>query len=350
MEIEQHLWGMTPDGEAIIRYTLRAADGAEVRLSNLGAGVVGIRMPDRCGELAEVALGYRDCMDYMNDPASCGKTLGRVADRIAYGRLTVDGTDYRLEINHGANHLNGGTKGFANRLWESRVEGNRVVMSLASEAGDQGYPGALWVEVAFDFDDDHALEITYAARAEAATPVDLSCALYLNLAGEGSGTIADHRLQLNTSKVLELNENRVPTGVQLEVAGTPADFTAPRCLGDGIDADWNRMAMLGGYDHPMVLDGWRRNILAEAGRLSDPASGRTVQLLTSQPCVVLNTANRLSGGSPASISGQPYGDRAGVALICQNLPDAVHHDSFPSPILRPGELYCQKTVWRFGVE
>lgn len=349
MEIEQHIWGLTPEGEAIVLYTLRSADGAEVRLSNLGASIVGAQMPDRTGRMDEVVLGYRNPLDYMGDAAWMGKTLGRVAGPIGYGRMSVAGQEHRLEINSGVSHLHGGCKGFGNRLWESRVETNRVVMSLLSPEGDAGYPGELAVEAIFDFDDHHALEITYLARTDRTTPVNLTNNLYLNLAGDGSGTIRDHELHLHAGRVLELDEWQLPTGRMCDVAGTPLDFTSFRPLGEGIDAPFGRIRDFGGYDHPFPIDGWRSGILTEAATLREPRSGRCVEVLTSQPGVVLDTGNHLSGGCPENRFGGRYADHAGVALECRNFPDAVNRPEFPSPLLAPDELYCQKTVYRFGI-
>ena len=172
--IEQHVWGMTPEGEAIILYTMRNDKGAEVKISNFGAAIVSVTMPDREGRMADVVLGYKHPEGYFFDGAASGKSVGRCANRIASGRMTIEGKEYSLEVNNGPNHLHGGTKNFANRLWESRVETNRVVMSLLSEDGDQNYPGELNVEAVFDFDDDNALEITYLAKTDKTTVVNLT--------------------------------------------------------------------------------------------------------------------------------------------------------------------------------
>ena len=309
---------MTPEGEAIIRYTLRNDSGAEVQLTNYGAAIVSVKMPDREGRMADVALGYKHPEGYFFDGAASGKSVGRCANRIAFGQMTVEGKEYRLEVNNGVNHLHGGTKNFAKRIWESRVETNRVVMSLVSEDGDQGYPGELCVEAVFDFDDDNALEITYLARTDKTTVVNLTNHVYFNLAGEGSGSVLDHELRLNSSKILEMNERQIPTG----------DFK--------------------GYDHPFVVDGWKPNILGEVGTLREPRSGRSVTVLSSQPSVMIYTGNWLAGGCPETKSGGRYADYDGVAMECQNYPDAVNHPEFPSPLLRPGETYCQKIVFRFG--
>ena len=347
MEIEQHLWGMTPEGEAIVLYTMRNAQGAEVKLTNYGAAIVSIVVPDREGRMADVALGYKRPEGYFFDGAASGKTVGRVANRIACGRMTIEGEEYSLEVNNGPNHLHGGTKNFANRVWESRVETNRVVMTLLSEDGDQGYPGELTVEAVFDFDDDNALELTYRARTDRTTVVNLTNHVYFNLAGEASGDILDHELQLHSSQVPEMNEYQIPTGRMLDVEGTPQDFRTFRAFRPGIDAAFNRIRDFRGYDHPFAIDGWKPGILGEAGTLRDPKSGRTVTVLTSQPSVMIYTGNWLAG-SPETKSGGRYEDHAGVAIECQNFPDAVNRPEFPSPLLHPGETYCQKIVFRFG--
>ncbi|HIY47432.1 MAG TPA: galactose mutarotase [Candidatus Alistipes faecigallinarum] len=349
VDIQQHVWGMTPEGEAIILYTLRNDRGAEVRLSNYGAAVVAAVMPDREGRMADVVLGYKRPEGYFYDGAAAGKSVGRCANRIAYGRMTVEGKEYALEVNNGVNHLHGGTKNFANRVWESRVETNRVVMSLLSEDGDQGYPGELCVEAIFDFDDDCALEITYLARTDRTTVVNLTNHVYFNLAGEDSGSVLDHELQLNASKVLEMNERQIPTGQLLDVEGTPQDFRTFRTFRPGIDAEFNHIRDFKGYDHPFVIDGWKPNILGEVGTLRDPRSGRRVEVLSSQPSVMIYTGNWLAGGCPETKHGGQYADYDGVAIECQNYPDAVNHADFPSPLLHPGETYCQKIVYRFGV-
>lgn len=349
VEIEQNVWGMTPEGEAIVLYTLRNASGAEVQISNFGAAIVAVKMPDREGRMADVVLGYKHPEGYFFDGAASGKSVGRCANRIAFGRMTIDGKEYSLEVNNGVNHLHGGTKNFANRVWESRVETNRVVMALTSPDGDQGYPGEVQVEAVFDFDDDNALEITYRAVTDRTTVVNLTNHVYFNLAGENSGDVLDQELQLNCSKVLEMNDKQIPTGRLLDVEGTPQDFRTFRPFRPGIDAEFNHIRDFRGYDHPFVIDGWKPNILGEVGTLRDPKSGRKVTVLTSQPSVMIYTGNWLSGGCPETKSGGRYADYAGVAIECQNYPDAVNHPEFPSPLLHPGETYCQKIVFRFGV-
>lgn len=348
MEIEQYIWGMTPEGEAIVLYTMRNASGAELRLCNYGAAIVGLTLPDRTGHLDDVVLGYKRYDGYIGDPALCGKIAGRCAGRIAWGRMEIDGTEYRLDANDCGSHRYGGTHGFGTRVWEGRVETNRVVMSLLSEEGDQGYPGTLGVEVVFDFDDEQTLEITYLARTDRTTVVDLSHRLYLNLAGEASGDALDHELQLAANRYVATDDRQIPTGALTAAAGTPLDFTTYRRLRDGIASDYDLLRMLRGYDHTFVIDNWQPHILGVAGSLRDPKSGRSVEVLTSQPCLTLYTGNRLAGGCPETKSGGRYVDHAGLVLECGGYPDAVNRPEFPSTRLEPGALYCEKTVYRFS--
>ncbi len=178
--------------------------------------------------------------------------------------------------------------------------------------------------------------------------VNLTNHVYFNLAGEGSGSVLDHELRLNSSKILEMNERQIPTGKLLDAAGTPQDFREFRSFRPGISSEFNHIRDFKGYDHPFVVDGWKPNILGEVGTLREPRSGRSVTVLSSQPSVMIYTGNWLAGGCPETKSGGRYADYDGVAMECQNYPDAVNHPEFPSPLLRPGETYCQKIVFRFG--
>ena len=349
MEILQHIWGATPEGEAIVIYTWRNDNGCEVQVCNIGAAIVSVKAPDRDGKMDDIVLGYKDAMSYFGDGAASGKSVGRVANRIAKGKMTIEGVEYNLEINNGPNHLHGGTKGFANQLWDSRVEENRVVFSRTSPDGEQNYPGDLYVEAGYYFGEDNALEITYMARTNKTTAVNLTNHTNWNLAGEASvRDILDHTLHLNCSKVLEMDATQIPTGVKLDVKGTPQDFTEWRRFGDDILSEFYHMKDFKGYDHFFVLDGWQPNILCEVGELRCEATGRKVEILSSQAGAMLYTGNWLEGGCPVTKSGGRYKDYAGVAIECQNFPDAVNKPEFPSAILKPEETYCQKIVFRLG--
>lgn len=349
MEILQHIWGSTPEGEGVIMYTMRNSRGSEVQLCNIGAAIVGVKFADRNGNIDDVALGYREPESYIGDGAASGKSVGRVAGRIARGHMVIESVEYRLEVNNGPNHLHGGSKGFANRYWEGRVETNRVVFSYVAEDMEQGYPGELIVEAIYDFDDEDNLEITYVAKSNKTTVVNLTNHLYWNLHGEASGkTILDHELKLNCSQVLEMDTVQIPTGKLLDVKGTALDFTEWRRFGDEIDSEFNNIRTFRGYDHCFAVDGYKKNILKEVGELRCKATGRSVKILSSSPAAVLYTGNWLAGGCPVTKSGGRYDDYAGVAIECQAYSDAVNHPEFPSIELQAGELYCNKIVFQLG--
>lgn len=346
MEIEQEIWGITPEGEAIIRYTMRNACGGEMRLTNAGAAVVGITVPDAQGRLADVALGYSHYGGYLGDAAMMGKIVGRVAGRIRNAVFPLDGEDVRLTRNAPPHHLNGGVDGFANRLWQSRVETDRVVFSLVSPDGDQGYPGELGMEVVYDWDDDNVLEITMFARCDKPTVVNLAPYIYINLAGESSGSVLGHELKVAAGSYVETDRGQAATGVLLPVDGTAVDFRTAKPLGRDIDGEMLRGTM--GYDHCLVADGWQRGRLAAVAELYDPASGRLLRVDSTLPGLQVYTGNYLQGG-PQGKSGREYADRDGVVLSPMGLAGAPNHPEFPSVRLDPDEVYEEHVVFRFGV-
>lgn len=343
MTIEQDVCGLTADGEAIVLYTMRADDGSEVTLSTLGATVVGIKVPDGSGVVADVLLGYKNYEQYLRDRSAVGRCIGRTAGRVADADIEVGGERFALDANGGYCHVDGGAKGFGARLWEGRVETNRVVMSLCSEDGDQGYPGELQVEVIFDFDDEGTLEITYLAKSSRATAVDLTHNLFFNLSGEGCGNILDHELRVCSSHIIDTDTDNLATGQLTDVASSQYDFKEFRPIGGG-----ESLSTFRGYNICFAVDGRQRNILSEVAVLRDPTSHREVTVLSSQAAVEVTTGNNLACGCPETKSGGRYSKFDGVSLSCRNYPDATHHHDFPSIILNPDELYCQKTVYRFS--
>ncbi|MDR0908107.1 MAG: galactose mutarotase [Rikenellaceae bacterium] len=351
MEITQDVWGVSPEGEVVILYTITNASGASVQLTNLGAAIVAVNVPDREGRMANVALGYRDMASYFGDGPYMGKSVGRYANRMGGAAFTLDGTHYQLPPNEGHNQLHGGAGTLANRVWEARVEGNRVVFAIESPDGDQGYPGNLTVEAAYHWSDECELEIVYTAVTDAPTVVNLTNHAYFNLGSEGenSGSVLGHVLQLRASQFVPTRPDSIPTGELWAVEGTPMDFRTAKTLGQDINADYPQITDAAGYDRCWVVDGWQRNILAEVGTLSCPETGRRMTILTSQPGIQLYTGNFLQG-SPVGRSGRPYSNRDGVALECQGFPDAPNHPGFPDQTLRPADRYIQKIVYRFTVE
>lgn len=347
--IEQQIWGFTPEGEPVVLYTMTNSKGWVVKLSNIGAGIISVIVPDRSGKMADVALGYDDFRSYFSDGPCMGKTPGRFANRIGRGIFDLDGKQYHLAVNNGPNHLHGGPMGFANKLWTGRVETDRVVFSLVSADGDENYPGNMNAEVCYDWNDEGELEITYFARTDAPTVINLTNHAYFNLRGEESGTQAmlSQQLQLNASSFLWYDEGCIPTGEKTPVKGTPMDFTSPKEIGKDINADYEPLKIGAGYDQCWVVDGHTEGKISSVGYLFDQQSGRRMDISSTQPGVQVYTGNWLQG-CPRSKSGKDYMNRDGVALECQNFPDSPNKPQFPTSVLRPGETYKQTIIFKFS--
>lgn len=341
MEIEQHIWGFTEEGEVVVVYTMKSASGAYVKLCNIGASVLEVGVPDRDGRIENVALRHADFADYFCDSAALGKTVGRYANRIARGRFEIDGTEYKLARNNNGNHLHGGLRGFADKLWDCRTEVNRVIFMLVSPDGDEGYPGQVVMEVVYDWSDDNELEITYHAKTDKPTIINLTNHSYFNLAGAGRGDILSHTLQLDASRYLPTDRNQIPTGELSDVAGTPFDFREPKAIGRDVESDDPQMVIGAGYDHCWAIDDWTSGSLIRVGMLCDPASGRSLEISTTQPGVQIYTGNWLDGATD-------YPNRGGVAIECQLFPDSPNKPNFPTAILRPDDIYIQRIVYKFG--
>ncbi len=347
--VEQQVWGFTSKGEAIVLYTMTNHKGDSVQLSNIGAGIVAVQVPDRDGNRADVVLGYDHFESYFGDGPYMGKTPGRFAGRIAEGRFTLDGVEYQLAQNSGGQHLHGGLEGFANRVWDGRVETDRVVFALLSPSGDERYPGEVIVEVCYDWNDDCELEITYYAKTDAPTVINLTNHSYFNLRGEHAGHAMEQELQLNATKFLRVDRNSIPTGELIDVKGTPMDFTVSKAIGRDIDSDYEALCIGHGYDHSWAITGYQKGELSEAGVLYDPQSGRRVRICTTQPAIHVYTGNFLQG-CPTGISGRVYANRDGVAIECQAYPNSPNQENFPSTVLRPGELYHERIIFRFETD
>ena len=338
----------SPKGEINI-YEIVNEKGASVVLSSLGAGIVAVNVPDAAGKIENVALGYAEPADYFYDGPCAGKTPGRYANRIARGRFSIDGHEYTLAVNNGPNALHGGPEGFQNRLWESRTEGyDTVVFTRVSPDGEEGYPGNLDVEVRYTWSEDNRLVIDYRAVTDKATVVNLTNHTYWNLRGESAGNALDHHLKLYCSRYLPTDDTLVPTGEMDAVAGTPMDFTTAHAVGDNIKADFPALVYGKGYDNCWLIDGHEAGKLSSAASLYSPASGRRLDVYTTQPAAQVYTGNWLEG-CPKSISGGEYHDYDGIAIECQACPDAPNKPAFPSTILRPGEVYSQKIVYAFSI-
>ena len=320
--------------------------GASVMLTERGAGIVSIVVPDRNGVMGDVVLGYRNEESYLADGPCAGKIPGRFANRIDGGHFTLDGKEYQLVKNHPDYQLHGGPDGFSNRLWKaSQISDTEVVLTLDSPDGDQGYPGNMHVEATYTWGEDNSLTLSIKATTDAPTILNLTNHTYWNLDGEDSGSILDHVLKLNASRWLATSEALIPTGELAPVEGTPMDFRTAKPIGRDIKADFPALKYGKGYDNCWVLDGAPG--LKLAAELSSAASGRRLEIWTDQPAAQVYTGNWLDG-SPVSKSGRPYRDYDGVAIECQGFPDAPNHPDFPSCILRPGETYTRTIIFKLS--
>ena len=343
-------FGTTDRGEAVSLYTLKNAHGMEARVLAYGGIIVSLQVPDRNGRLDDVVLGFDSLADYERGSPYFGAIVGRYGNRIARGRFTLDGRTYPLATNNGPNHLHGGVRGFDKVVWKvapfQHADSVGLVLTYTSPDGEEGYPGTLQATVTYTLTDGNQLIFDYHATTDRATPVNLTQHSYFNLAGEGSGDILGHELTINADRFTAVDATLIPTGTLTPVEGTPFDFRKPTTIGARIDQKDEQLAHGPGYDHNWVLNR-KGSGLELAARLRDPKSGRTLEVMTIEPGVQFYAGNFLDG----TIKGKgahEYGRRSGLCLETQHFPDSPNHANFPSTVLRPGQEYRSKTVWRFG--
>jgi aldose 1-epimerase len=334
----------TVEGRPVYLFTLENRNGMVVKITNYGAIITQIIVPDRNGKMGDVVLGYDSLEGYIANNPYFGCIAGRYANRIAKGKFTLDGKEYTLAVNNGNNHLHGGIKGFDKVVWVgsefSDTAKAGVTMNYFSKDGEEGYPGSLHVVVTYTLDNENGFSTVIEAVTDKATPVNLCNHTYFNLS-EADTNILGHVLTLYASRFTEVNEELIPTGNLSPVNGTPMDFTAPHIIGERI-AD-----VKGGYDHNYVLD-HPAGQLSQAALFSDPRTGRQVEVLTTQPGIQFYTGNFLDG-SITGKEGKVYGKNFGFCLETQHFPDSPNRPAFPNTILRPGEKYQETTVWKFGI-
>lgn len=328
--------------------TATLPDGSTAQFSSLGAGITRIALPGPDGELIDVAMRYDSLESYIADGPCAGKTAGRYANRIGYGRLTIDGRALQLAVNCGPHHLHGGPGGFQNQIWEAETLADGARFTLRSPDGDENYPGEVLATVTYHWLPSRELTIEYTATANATTVVNLTNHTYFNLDGIGTGTALGHILRLVASHWAATDPTLLPTGELSPVAGTPMDFTEPKELGRDIREPFPALQHGKGYDHCYALDGWRPGHQQIAAVLVAPRSRRRLTILTDQPGIQLYTGNWLTG-SPTGPGGLQYEDYDCVALECQGFPDAPNRPEFPSQELRPGQEYRRRITYAFDL-
>jgi aldose 1-epimerase len=348
--VEQKPFG-TRDGRPVNLYKLTNSHGVEVNAMSYGGIILSIRVPDRKGAIADVVLGHDTMEGYIPNPPFLGAVVGRYANRIANGMFTLDGKTYNLAKNDGPNTLHGGTtRTFDKVVWDGEpLKGKSgVAFSYLSKDGEEGFPGNLKMKVTYTLTEENELVIDYEATTDKATPLNVSQHSYFNLAGEGTGDILNTEMMINADRFTPVDKNLIPTGELRPVKGTPFDFTTSTRIGTRIDDPYDQMVLGHGYDHNFIINR-KGDGLTLAARAYEPTSGRVLEVSTTQPAVQFYTGNFLDG-TVTGKEGHVYKRRYGFCLETQHYPDSPNHPDFPTTILKPGETFHQKTVFKFSTK
>ncbi|HUI30153.1 MAG TPA: aldose epimerase family protein, partial [Candidatus Acidoferrales bacterium] len=350
--IRKELFGKLSDGREAYLFTLKNEAGMTVTLTDYGASIVSVKVPDRDGKLADVALGYDSLAGYVNGTVYFGGIVGRYANRIAGGKFTLDGKTYQVTVNDGQNCLHGGKIGFNKVLWTAEPaespEGSSVRFTYASKDGEEGFPGTVTVTATYTLTKDNAIRIDFTGTTDKTTILNMCNHSYFNLTGDPTKTILDHELMINADKFTPVDSNLIPTGELASVVNTPFDFLKPTRIGARINDNNDQLKKCRGYDLNWVLNDYTKKIRL-AAELYDPSSGRVMDVLTDQPGIQFYTGNFLNG-SEVGKNGVRYQYRTGLALETQLYPDSPNKPGFPSPTLKPGETYRTTTIYKFSVK
>lgn len=354
--ITRAAFGTTAEGESVHLYMLTNAHGLEMQVTDYGGIITSLRVPDRSGEFADVVLGFDSIAPYLTNPPYFGALIGRYGNRIAGGRFTLDGETYTLATNNGPNHLHGGRTGFDKVLWQvesfERADEVGLMLSYTSPDGEEGYPGTLRTRVTYTLTNDNEVVVDYHATTDKATPVNLTQHSYFNLAGADARDVLDHVVTLNADRFTPVDSTLIPTGELRAVDGTPFDFRTPTPIGARIDEDDAQLRHGLGYDHNFVLNkpnGAGPDEPTLAARVYEPTSGRVLEIRTTEPGMQFYSGNFLDGTLTGK-NGVVYRHRSGFAMETQHFPDSPNQPAFPSTMLRPGEEYRSRTVFRFTIE
>lgn len=333
-------------------YTLTNSSGMKVTITNFGGKVVSLHVPDKNGKLADVVLGYDSISQYPDGNPYFGALIGRFGNRIAGGQYTLNGETVELAKNNGPNALHGGPGGFHNVLWKAKpftdANGQGLELSYESRDGEEGYPGHLRVQVIYLLSENNELVIAYDATTSKPTVVNMTHHSFFNLRGEGNGDILGHQFELFAAHYLPVDSTLIPTGEIRSVKGTPFDFLKPHAAGERIAAEDIQLKYGNGYDHCWVVSQSFPGEMVLVARVTEPESGRVMELLTTEPGLQFYSGNFLSGKDKGK-GGKSYEFRSGFCLEAQHYPDSPNKPQFPSTVLKPNEHYNQRTIYRFGV-
>lgn len=348
--VDPAAFGGEADGKKVELFTLRNESGMTVQITNYGGRVVDLWVPDKNGTFQDVVLGYATLDGYLtSNEIYFGTLIGRYGNRIGEARFTLGDSVYTLAANNGPNHLHGGVKGFNNVVWDAiQNDESTLLLSYLSPDGEEGYPGNLQVNVTYELTGDNELKIEYRATTDKPTHVNLTNHSYFNLKGAGNGDINDHILQINAPSYTPVDRGLIPTGEIVPVDGTPFDFREPAAIGSRLQEENQQLAYGMGYDHNWVLQP-AENGLTLAARVVEPASGRTLEVYTSEPGIQFYGGNFLTGRDTGKNS-MVYGHRGAFCLETQHFPDTPNKPQFPTTLLEPGQEYTSVCIYKFGVE
>lgn len=345
MAVETSLFGKYPDGRDIILYTISNGRGMQAAVTNIGATLVKLLVPDREGRAADVVLGFDRGEDYLNNGSFFGAVIGPNANRIANAAFELEGVTYHLEVNDGPNNLHSHrTKGYHVQLWEAVINDNSVTFSLEDEDGSMGFPGNKKISVTYSLDEENGLTLRYCGVSDKHTILNLTNHSYFNLEGHDSGKMLEHELWLNASNYTPVVEGSIPTGEIAPVAGTPMDFTTSKKVGRDIEADFEQLHLGGGFDHNWAVDGWDGS-LRHIATVQAPVSGRVMKVYTTLPGVQFYAGNFIA--EQTGKSGVTYGQRMGLCLETQYFPDTANRPEFPACVFGEDKRYESVTVYRF---
>ena len=348
--ITKALFGKLPCGCEVYAYTLTNASITSACILNYGGIIKNIWVKDKNGAAADVVCGFDTIDGYLTSGGYQGALIGRIGNRIAKGKFTLDGKEYQLYCNDGNNSLHGGKRGFNTKIWKVEESGTAeepaLVLTTTSPDGEENYPGTLDVKVTYTLTKDAGLSIHYEATTDKATIISMTNHAYYNLGGVGSGVIDDQILWLDADRINKIDDELIPDGTLMDVTGTPYDFRTAKAIGADFGADEHMLKTFGGYDHNFCFAGFDGKI-ALRGKITDPKSGRKVSLYTDQPCVQIYTGNMVNPDDPAFKGGVKQYKHCAVCLETQAMPDSINHPNFTNTVLRPGEKYDTTTLYVF---